>query len=870
MDPSKKAYFVDGYHGGIKGHMPLGSWADVIRRLEQNPDWKLSLDIEPISWEALRRTDPRSYDAIKQHLQSHAGRVEMVAGSYAQPYGWVIGGESNIRQLIRGREIIREHFPETVVDTYASQEPCWSSSYPQILRSLGYKRAVLKNPGTGWGGYASGINHETVLWVGPDGTSIPCVPRYECEELLNCWESEAGYMKPEFVEKCKAYGIAHPAGSFLQDLGWMARPWLNEDYIQYTTWREYIEEIAAKPAEAWYFTQEDIRCTLPWGEGTLQRMSREVRAAEQAVVSAEKLASLSSVTGNFAYPKEKLREAWDQLLLSQHHDAWICATTRTGREKWAWQAGTQSWLAEEIAGDIRFRAMSGMVQEPQDEIEPQTYGVRVFNTSGIARKELTEIEVPGAGGTAWIRVLDVGGRVVPSQLVPTRVSQEDGSVFAGKLLFEAETPAMGYRDYRLEYVKREDAEAAGKQPEDNAASVQIHGDYAILTTDLYRIGIDAKRGGVITELYDLMNNRPLIAPGNPFNELTGYLMEEARWASSMESPVALKVVENGPLRVTVEMNGQFADTGFVMTLSAAKGWRRIDFHARFLYERDTWIGDPWEMAPENRSTERRKSHHNTRYKLQARFPAAFGEGKLYKNSAFDVTESRHSDTRYERWDEIKHNIILNWVDIYDEQSNRGLAIFSDHTTDYSHGGHDPLALTLGWGAEGGFWWGKRPLRDAQEMRYAILPHEDRWDRAGIAQESERWTQPLQPMLIRWSNRTPKSLSLLQVSVPSIEIISFQRDGEDLLVRLYNSGTEDSAFSFVVKAESSGISAVELDGKHKERLQHSRLPNGGSEVGMTLPRHGLATLRISDIRYNKDETMGCETGIEYEKRNSVSD
>ncbi|MCM3626658.1 hypothetical protein M3194_04680 [Paenibacillus glycanilyticus] len=58
MNQAKKAYFVDGYHGGIKGHMPLGAWADVIRRLEQLPNWKLCLDIEPISWEALWRTDP--------------------------------------------------------------------------------------------------------------------------------------------------------------------------------------------------------------------------------------------------------------------------------------------------------------------------------------------------------------------------------------------------------------------------------------------------------------------------------------------------------------------------------------------------------------------------------------------------------------------------------------------------------------------------------------------------------------------------------------------------------------------------------------------------------------------------------------------
>ncbi|MGO4109808.1 glycoside hydrolase family 38 C-terminal domain-containing protein [Paenibacillus sp. YAF4_2] len=848
MNQVKKAYFVDGYHGGIKGHMPLGSWADVIRRLEENPAWKLCLDIEPISWEALRRTDPRSYDAIKSHLLDNADRVEMVAGSYAQPYGWVIGGESNIRHLIRGKEIIHKHFPGIIIDTYATQEPCWSSSYPQILRSLGYKRAVLKNPGTGWGGYASGTNYEMVLWVGPDGSSIPCVPRYACEELLNCWESEAGYMKPEFVDKCIAQGITNPVGSFLQDLGWQARPWLEADYIQNVTWREYIDEIAAKPSEEWHFTQEDIRCTLPWGEGTLQRMSREVRSAEQAVLAAEKLASIASMLGGYSYPTDKLREAWDQLLLSQHHDAWICATTRVGRDQWAWQAGAQSWMAERIANEIRDQAMDSICPESNDDGSgAHGYGIRVFNTAGIVRKELVEIEIPAAGLTNFILVKDAEGKQIPSQIVPTRVSPEDGSLYACKLLFEAEPPAMGYRDYVIEHLKQAASETdAYPKQDDNHASVVVHDDHAVITTDLYKIHIDSTRGGVITALFDREQNRSIASPDRPFNEFTGYLISEARWASSTESPVVVNVKENGPLRVVIEMKGTFADTDYVTTLSVAKGRRTIDFHVRFHFKSDTWIGDPWEIAPENRSTERRKSHHNTRSKLQARFPIALSNGKLYKNSAFDVTESRHSNTYYERWDEIKHNIILNWVDVYDEQSNSGLAIFSDHTTDYSHGEDEPLALTLGWSGEGGFWWGKRPLQDVQEMHYAILPHSDRWDLAGIPQESQRWTEPLLPVHIRLSSNNAQDMSLLQVTDPSIEISSMQRDGEDILVRLYNSSLECSSFSVMIGADSCDVTAAELDGKHKEALQRMILPDGRSKVSLTLPCHGLATLRISNF------------------------
>ena len=48
-------YYVDGYHGGVRGHMPAGSWRDILNTLRDLPDWKLCLDIEPASWEVLRR-----------------------------------------------------------------------------------------------------------------------------------------------------------------------------------------------------------------------------------------------------------------------------------------------------------------------------------------------------------------------------------------------------------------------------------------------------------------------------------------------------------------------------------------------------------------------------------------------------------------------------------------------------------------------------------------------------------------------------------------------------------------------------------------------------------------------------------------------
>jgi hypothetical protein len=50
-------------------------------------------------------------------------------------------------------EEIHEHFPNAELTTYCSEEPCFTSALPGILKSFRFKHAVLKNPNTCWGGY---------------------------------------------------------------------------------------------------------------------------------------------------------------------------------------------------------------------------------------------------------------------------------------------------------------------------------------------------------------------------------------------------------------------------------------------------------------------------------------------------------------------------------------------------------------------------------------------------------------------------------------------------------------------------------------------------------------------------------------------
>ncbi len=845
-------YFVDGYHGGVKGHMPPGSWRDILNALRDNPQWKLCLDIEPASWDVLRREDPRAYRELKTYLTHQAvdARIEMVAGTFSQPYGWAVCGESNIRQLLLGRKIIREHFPDTYLGTYAVQEPCWASCLPQILKSLGYDGAVLKDPGTAWGGYSAGFDAETVKWVGPDGSAITTVPRYACEDLRKVYETEAADASPEYARKCVAHGIRHPTGMYFQDLGWAAKPKVSGNYIRNVTWREYLHNVADPPTKEWRFSIEDILTALPWGEKTLHVVAQQVRSAENRLLMAEKLAAMAFIEARSEWPEAQFQKAWEDLLWAQGHDSWITATTRAGRQAWAFQIASGTMNTENTANAII--AAAAQVLTPATEAAPEkplgTQWVRVINTLCIPRDDLAELTFDTDRGTRGIRVLDAQGTEIPCQVIPTRrfgVARGNrdapgADINSARVLFRPHIPAVGYATYRVEPLY--DKEPAGSG---GSAMARTEADGSVVVeSDLYTLRLDPRRGGAVTSLVDKRLRKEFCDPASErlFNEYRGYFVTQKQWRSSSEEPARITITESGPLRAQVRVAGKVGGCPYMTTITLVDGQRRIDFDARFTFEQETWIGDPWDIKPENRRSEPRRSSNDGRWKLQALFPVTLKNHAIYKNAAYDVCRSRNSDTYFQRWDEIKHDIVTNWVDLVDEQDGKGLAVLSDRTTGYTHGPDHPLSLVMGWGWEGGFWWGKCPLKGVQQSSYAIIPHDGKWDHARLSEETSRWSEPLVPQILDGNPEHSGERSLVSLDGPGVEVPTVVVDGNHLMIRLFNAEGDGSERTISLGFKPSRIDLVELDGKLVRRLDVATAPHGRHTVKLAFPRFGIRTLR----------------------------
>lgn len=827
---SQQVYFVDGYHGGIYGHYPV-KWKTrfLEEQLRDHPEWKISLEIEPETWDTVQRKTPEDYLRLKERMT--AERVEFTNPAYSQPYCYNISGESIIRQFQYGIKKINRHFPEVKFTAYSVEEPCFTSCLPQILKSFGFKYAVLKCPNTCWGGYMRAYGGELVNWIGPEGSSLLTVPRYACEKLENnsTWQTIAWANSDSYLKACFDSGIAHPVGMCFQDAGWRNGPWLGhgdsiKNHSVYVTWTDYIENISSgQTDDDYYLSQEDVLVNLMWGSQVLQKIGQEVREAENTIVIAEKLGTMACLENGYRYPQESMDEAWRTLMLAQHHDSWIVPYNRLNKQRtWAEEISLWTSNTNDISGNI-IRESIGSFDKQQTTAGDQGF-IRIYNTLGVNRKEVANVLLPEEYTETDVAVYDVDDNTIPF------FTETEGRRI--RLFFKADVPSFGYATYR---IKRG---AKGETAVPDAAV--FNRDNCVLESDMYRIEFDASKGGTIKSLIAKKEkNKEYVLQNGAysFGELRGYFYEEGRFRSSKESPARVTLLSENPLQSSIKIEGEIASHPFCQIVTITRGGKRIDFDLRIDWKHNVGIGEYKQGA---NWRDNRRAFCDDRFKLNVLFPTDLQSPKLYKNAPFDVCESRLENTHFNTWDSIKHNVIFHWVDLSEpEGGESGLALFSDHTSSYSYGEAFPLGLTAQYSGVGLWGWNyeiTRPLT----MKYAVLPHRGRWDEASVSTENSRWNEPL----VCAYSPSLKMIDTSWIAMPGTgyELSSVQVSDDHILLRLYNAEGDGSLQKVLLGFPVLAADEVDLNGNVLESVA-VRKTAAGSEISVAMPRFGLKTFLV---------------------------
>jgi alpha-mannosidase len=466
---------------------------------------------------------------------------------------------------------------------------------------------------------------------------------------------------------------------------------------------------------------------------------RWIRKEELLADAAEKASITAEWLGARPYPIERLNDAWTLAMGGHFHD--IAAGTATPR------AYEFAWNDDVIAMNQFAGVLSNATEAVSAALDTQGDGVPlvIFNPLNIAREDAVEASVNFPGGTPKaVRVTRPDGKEVPAQ------------ISNGKVIFLAKVPSVGYAVYDV----RPSATAAP------AAELQVSENS--LENQYYRVKLNAD--GDVASIFDKSIARELLAAparlaisyDNP-HQWPAWNMdwdqEQAAPRAYVSGPAKIRVVENGPARVAVEVSRETAGSKFVQTirLSAGDAGKRVEFEN---------VVD-WNTKESN---------------LKASFPLAASNQMATYN--WDIGTIERPSAEPKKFEVASHQ----WIDLTDMNGKFGATILTDCKNGSDKPNDHTIRLTLirTPGTRGGY--ADQGTQDIghHEFVYGIAGHAAGWRQGQTDWQAQRLNDPLIGFEApKHAGALGREFSLLKISNPRIRLLALKKaeHGDETIVRL---------------------------------------------------------------------------------------
>ncbi len=285
-------------------------------------------------------------------------------------------------------------------------------------------------------------------------------------------------------------------------------------------------------------------------------MKRYNRKNERLADDAEKAAVAGWWLGATSYPRERLREAWIRVLWNQFHDD-VTGTSIP-------EAYVFAWNDEALAGNAFADVLGEGVGAVARALDTRGDGVPlvVYNPLGWEREDVVDATVRFPGGAPRaVRVTGPDGREVAAQVDAT-------SGETARVVFVARVPSLSFSTFTVH----------------EASSPAKGGELRVSRDDVenarYRVKLDAD--GDVASVFDKALGRELLSA--PLR-LQLFHDEPRRWSAweieysavsappreVVHGPAVVRIVENGPARVALEVVRQTAGSTFTQRISLAAG-----------------------------------------------------------------------------------------------------------------------------------------------------------------------------------------------------------------------------------------------------------------------------------------------------------
>jgi len=617
--------------------------------------------------------------------------------------------ESLMRQALYGKRFFRQEFNRTSQDIFLPDCFGFGIALPSIAAHSGL--TAFSTQKLTWGSSVP-IPFPIGRWKGVDGNTI--IAELNPGDYVTRIQSDIS-VDPKWSNDLTSIGNGHKLGfryfgtgdigeaPDAQSVGWLEKAIANPDggiEVRNASADQLsrdltAEQKAALPEYEGELTMKTHGVGCYTSQAAMKRFNREnellADAAERAAVAADWLAGLP-------YPGERLREAWIRFLWHQFHDD-ITGTSIPQAYEFSWNDELVS--ANQFAGVLESSAAAVGAR-----LDTRAAGVPlvVYNPISSSRHEPVEatVEFPGAAPSA-VRVIDSAtGRAVLSQLLSTHGNE-------AKILFLAEMLPVDFKVFEVQ---------AGASPQAARSSLSV--TPSSLGSSRYSIKVDSN--GDLSSIVDKDAGRELLkapvrlemrddpSPDKPAWRILWDTVNSA--PREFVSAPEIHIVEQGPVRVSLEITRRAAGSTIVQRVSLSEGGDLVNVENLIDWKSPNTL-------------------------LKASFPfVAFNPKATYDLGLGTIARGNNTADHYEV-------PAQKWADLTDTSGAFGAAVLNDGKYGWDKPADNVLRLTLLHTAKprASPYQGSNDLGH-HRFTYAIASHRGDWRTGRIPMRADALNQPL--------------------------------------------------------------------------------------------------------------------------------
>jgi alpha-mannosidase len=547
--------------------------------------------------------------------------------------------------------------------------------------------------------------------------------------------------------------------------------------------------------------------------------------------AAEKASIAAAWMGGRTYPQQRINDAWMLELAGHFHDTG--AGTATPRAyQYAWN--DDIIVANQFAG-----ILTDATEAVASGLNTETAGtpIVIFNPLNIEREDVIAAKVVFPNGAPKaVRVSDSQGREVPSQL-------EDG-----KVLFVAKVPSVGYAIYSVLPV------------ESSSEHSTLKATNSSIENDRYLVRVNEQ--GDVSSIYDkdlkrellaapirlaISNDAPKVYPAWNMD----FEQEQAAPRSYVGGPVQIRIKENGPVRVSLEISRETEDSKFVQTvsLSAGAAGNRVEFGNSI----------DWRTLSAN---------------LKVAFPlSASNENATYN---WEIGTIQRPNAMERQFEVASHR----WIDLSDKTGGFGTTILTDCKNGSDKPNDNTLRLTLmrspgmqpppngrpqAYGDQANQDWGHH------EFVFGLAGHSGSWQQAQTDWQAYRLNDPLIAFqATKHAGTLGKSFSLLKLNNPRIRVLALKKAeaSDELILRMVELDGKAAA-DVRVSFPGPVAAAREVDAQERP-IGPATVDNGSLVTSFTAYQPRTFALRLNAPQMKLAATQSSPVALHYDLAVATND